>query len=143
LRKIVDLKIEGDATERPCLLKSVEFDPVTDEIVHIDLIGIKEGYPITIDVPFKLVGQPVGVRQGGKLQSSLRKVKVTCMPEDLVEAIEVDVTNLGYGKALYIRDLENVEKLKFAVGGDTAICMVNKPRVVTALAEDATDVVAE
>lgn len=132
LRKVIDLHIEGESTSRQCVLKDITFHPVTDKIEHIDLLGIQDNHPVTVYIPFKMVGSSDAIRTGGKLQQTLLKVKVTCMPEFLQESIEVDISEVNVGGKLYVRDLKNVEHLKFHVSGDTAICMVTKPRVIKA-----------
>jgi large subunit ribosomal protein L25 len=125
---VVNLEVDGK-TEK-CLLKDVVFDPITDKLVHFDLLGLDENTPVTIKVPFKFSGQAEGVRAGGKLKQVLRKVGITCLPKDLVEFFTIDITNLKIGDTFYVRELEVGEGIEFAVGGDTAICMVSKPRVV-------------
>lgn len=129
MARIVSLKFEGEDIKRRCILKKVVFDPVTDAITHFDLLGIKDGQSINIEIPFKLIGQSVGVRNGGKMQHVLLKAKVNCLPENLMESIEVDVSKLKIGKAIAIKDLNNTEGLNFEISTDTVICHVTRPRV--------------
>jgi len=129
MTRIVSLKFEGEETGRRCVLKRVDFDPITDAIVHFDLLGIKDGQSITVDIPFKLIGQSVGVRNGGKLQHVLLKAKVSCLPENLVEYIEVDISKLKIGRAIAIKDLKNTQGLNFEISTETVICHVTRPRV--------------
>lgn len=129
MTRIVSLQVEGEDTKKRCVLKKVVFDPITDAITHIDLLGIKDGQSINVEIPFKLVGQSVGVRNGGKMQHVLLKAKVSCLPENLVEYIEVDVSKLKIGKAIAIKDLKNTEGLNFEISTETVICHVTRPRV--------------
>jgi large subunit ribosomal protein L25 len=69
-------------------LKDVRFDPVSEKITHFDLQGIKQDQKISVEVPFNLSGQPVGVRAGGKLMQTLHKVKIKCLPKDMVESLD-------------------------------------------------------
>jgi large subunit ribosomal protein L25 len=91
LTRVVDLSIEGGETKK-CILKEVKFDPITDEILHFDLVGLTAGNRLVVNIPIALTGQSVGVRNGGVLNHVLRKVKVRCFPKDLIESITVDVT---------------------------------------------------
>lgn len=84
---------------------------------------------LTVEVPVIVKGQSVGVRKGGKLQQSLHKVTIKCLPQHLVDALEVDVTNLDLGKSLHIRDL-SLEGIEFVVPGDTIIVVCKVPRGV-------------
>lgn len=129
MTRVVSLKMEGEEFTKRSILKKVVFDPVTDEITHFDLLGIKDGQSINVEIPFKLVGQSIGVRNGGKMQHVLLKAKVNCLPENLVEYIEVDISKLKIGKAIAIKDLKNTEGLNFEISTETVICHVTRPRV--------------
>lgn len=130
--RVFMLDVEGK--KEKCVLKDIDFDPVTDEIVHFDLLGLKEDEEVTIRVPFKFKGQAKGIVTGGQFRQVLRKVSITALPANLVEFFEIDITELNIGDTLYIRDLDT-ENLEFDVTEDTAICMVSRPRVVTEIEE--------
>ena len=126
LTRVINLQVEGDS-DKLCFLKEVKFDPVSDQIMHFDLQGIKKDQKITFEVPFKLIGQPIGVRQGGKFMQTLHKIKVTCLPKDMVESIDADITHLEMGSILYLKEL-NTENLEIDLIGDTVIARVSRPR---------------
>ena len=123
--KLVNLDVEG--TQKKCLLKDVRFHPVTDNIIHFDLLGINEGQKITVEVPVEFIGQPVGVRKGGVLQQGFHKSKITCMPEHLISTIQVNISNLDVGQRIQLHDLP-LEGIEFAVPMDSLVCAVNIPR---------------
>jgi large subunit ribosomal protein L25 len=127
LTRIVELVVNDEEVRR-CVLKKVDFDPVTDEIVHFDLQGINTGEKLTVEVPFILKGQAIGVRNGGLLAQSVYRTKVTCLPKDLPESLEVDISNLKIGESIYVKDmaLENVE---IFLPDDAIVCSIVKPRV--------------
>lgn len=129
MTRIVSLNVEGEDTNKRCVMKKVVFDPVTDAITHFDLLGIKDGQSINVAIPFKLVGQSIGVRNGGKMQHVLLKAKVNCLPENLMEYIEVDISKLKIGQSIAIKDLTNTEGLNFEISTETVICHVTRPRV--------------
>lgn len=124
--KLINLDIEGDI--KKCVLKDVKFDPVTDKIIHFDLLGISEHQKLTVEVPFEFVGgQPVGVRKGGSFQQVFHKCKITCLPKDLVSSLEVNIESLDLGQAIHLRDIVK-EGIEYGVPEDSLICAVNVPR---------------
>ncbi len=125
--KVVDLKVEGSNQSHQCILKDIQFDPVTDNIVHFDLQGLVKGQKLTVEIPFKLVGQPIGVRQGGKLMQNIIKIKVKSLPQDLVELIEVNIAHLNMGDNLLLKDI-NLGALETELAPETVIATVMKPR---------------
>lgn len=133
--KVIELQVDGKVEK--CLLKDVTFDPITDSLVHFDLLGLDEENEVTIKVPFKYSGQAIGVQAGGRMRVVLQKVEITCLPKDLVEYFPIDITPLNIGDNICVRDLQVSENIQFGVTGDTAICMVSKPRVILDVEEGA------
>lgn len=123
---LINLKINKD--EFDCIVKDVQFDPVTDRIVHFDLLGLTSGEKFTLEVPLLAIGSSVGVKDGGLLQQHLHKLDIECMPADIPQHLEVDVTNLKIGDSIHVSDLqfENIEILN----QPTAVVLsVNHPKV--------------
>lgn len=106
---VVNMNIDGKATT--CILKDIQFHPVTDRILHIDFLQVEEAKPIVIDVPVKLTGHAEGVKAGGKLSLEMRKIRVKGLYKNIPEFLSIDVTNLGLGKTLQIGQLsfDNLE----------------------------------
>jgi large subunit ribosomal protein L25 len=102
---LITLNVEGHE-ELDCIIKEVQFDPVTEKIVHIDLLGLKKGEKIQIEVPVKLIGNAIGIKEGGILQHTLHKVEIECLPSDIPEHLEIDVANLKLGQAIHAGDLK-------------------------------------
>lgn len=124
---LISLNLEGQE-ELECIIKDVQFDPVTEKIVHVDLIGLKRGEKIQIEVPVQLVGTPIGIKEGGVLQHTLHKLDVECLPVNIPEHIEVNITDLKLGSAIHIADLkfENIEILN---SPDSIVASVVHPKV--------------
>lgn len=134
--RIINLHIDGDDDTKECILKEINFHPVTDKIVHFDLYGITRGQKMAVEVPIKLVGQPVGVlKEGGILQHSLRSVKVYCLPKDMPSEITLDITNLSIGSSISLANAD-VENIEFDVPVDTVIASVTRSRVSEKTAEE-------
>lgn len=124
---LISLNLEGQE-ELECIIKDVQFDPVTEKIVHVDLIGLKRGEKIQIEVPVQLVGTPIGIKEGGVLQHTLHKLDVECLPVNIPEHIEINITDLKLGSAIHIADLkfENIEILN---SPDSIVASVVHPKV--------------
>jgi large subunit ribosomal protein L25 len=110
---IINLVIEGITTSYNCILKDIQFDPVSDKPIHFDLFGISEDEKIKIEIPVKLVGAPVGVKDGGVIQHNVHKVEVECFPKDIPSHIEVNIEHLKIGDGVKVGELvhENFEIL--------------------------------
>lgn len=108
---LINLDIEGD--KRTCILQEIQFHPVTDQIIHIDLLEVFPQKPIVIEVPVQLEGHAIGVRAGGKLSLDMRRLKVKGLYENIPEKLVIDVTKLGLGKTVQVGQLkyDNIEIL--------------------------------
>lgn len=102
---LINLEIEG-VGKKTCILKEFQLDPVTDQILHVDFHGLKAGERINVEVAIHLVGVPVGVREGGIIQHSLHKIELECLPDQIPDKIDVDVSNLKIGDSIHVKDLQ-------------------------------------
>jgi large subunit ribosomal protein L25 len=87
-------------------LKDLQFDRVTDRLTHIDLLELVAGKKVLATIPVKFVGNSAGVKAGGKLVTKLKSLKVKCLPKDLKEFIEVDITNLDLNENVRVEDVK-------------------------------------
>lgn len=103
---LVDISIDGAASGQ-VIVREVQRNPVKrSEVIHLDLYAVVAGEPITVEVPVHVVGVSDGVRNfGGVLDLHLHRLTVKCLPRHLPEHIEIDITALGVGDAVYVRDL--------------------------------------
>jgi large subunit ribosomal protein L25 len=126
---VIDLRL-SDGSSRRCILRDVQFDPVSDKPVHFDLQGLKENEKLTMDIPIVLVGGvPKGVRDGGMLQHVVHKVKISCLPKDMPEKIEVNVADLGINDLVHISDL-SVPNVVILDNAENMVVGVLPPAVV-------------
>ena len=100
---IVKIMIDGNAYE--AVMREIQFHPVTDRILHIDFYHIFAEKPVIIEVPVKLKGFAEGVQAGGKLVQVIRKLKVKALTANLPGEVELDVTSLGLGKSIKVKEL--------------------------------------
>ena len=127
---IVDLVVEG--TEKPykVMLKAMQHHPITGRVIHLDFYEVSMTRKIEIELPVKLVGVPTGVaNEGGILEHVLRALTVQCLPGDLIEEVELDVSALAVGKTLRVRDMK-IDAAKYRVmdDPDQVIAAVAAPR---------------
>ena len=124
---LVKMKLD-DGTEKTCVLKDISFDPITDRPTHFDLQGVSANESIRVEVPVVLTGQAIGVRDGGVIDFALHKLEVECIPSELPEHIEVDVTNLHVNESIHVSDL-NLPNLTIVTPADLGIVSITPPRV--------------
>ena len=131
---VVNLMIDGK--ERKAIIKELQFHPTTDALLHADFYEVNEQKPITVGIPVKLNGLAQGVRAGGKLNLSIRKIDVTAPYKMIPEILEIDVTNLGLGKAIKVGEL-SFEGLELATPAQVVVCSVKETRASKAAAAEA------
>ncbi len=133
LRKIVYtphiyvIKLIIDDEEHTAVIKELQFHPVTDALLHIDFLEVNDQKPITIGIPVKLVGLAQGVRDGGRMNLSVRKINVTAPYQQIPEHLDIDVTKLTIGKSIKVGEL-NFEGLELSTGKDVVVCSVKMTR---------------
>ena len=126
---IVELTIDGKVEK--AVMRDVQFHPVREEILHIDFYRVQEGKPVAIAIPVRLTGTAEGVKVGGKLALSARKLVVKAMADQLPDEIVVDVTPLKVGQTIFVGDLQ-FENLQFVTPATTAVCAVRVTRATRA-----------
>jgi large subunit ribosomal protein L25 len=121
--KMVKLNVEGNSATHSCILKDISFDPITDKIVHIDLHGVSADKPMHVEIPVTLTGNSIGEREGGMVELLLHKLEIECLPANMPEHIEIDITDLAIGKSIHVSEL-NLENMRVLTHGDPAIVHV-------------------
>ena len=116
-----DLDLDGK--KRITLLKEIQFDPISDQVIHIDFYEVDPAKPVKVRIPLKLVGNSAGVKAGGKLKHSLKKIAIKGMIEDIPNVYEVNIEDLKLGETIRIKDLKS-DKLEFTENGSTLIASV-------------------
>ena len=122
---VVNLDIDGEIHQ--AIMKELQFHPTTDAVLHIDFFEINEKKDITVGIPVKLNGLAQGVRDGGKLNLSIRKIDVKAPYKQIPEQLEIDVTKLGLGKSIKVADL-SFEGLELATPAQVVVCSVKETR---------------
>ncbi len=131
------LRIDGKP-DQACILKEVQFDPVTDRIVHFDFQLLTEGQKLTMEVPVTLVGEAPGTKVGGVLQQAVSKLEIECLPTNIPDHIEVDISQLGIGDSISVGDL-NIPDVAILNDPEEVIVTIIAPAKEEAGAEEATE----
>src|SRR4030095_3654640 len=107
--QFAEIKLNGDTYR--CILKDLQFDKVTDKLIHADLLELVEDKKVIASIPLKFVGSPVGVKEGGKLHIKMKTLKVKTYPKYLREHIDVNIDNLELNGTVRVEDvqIENYE----------------------------------
>ncbi|MDL2230597.1 50S ribosomal protein L25/general stress protein Ctc [Alistipes sp. OttesenSCG-928-L06] len=122
---IINFDIEGQ--KETGVMREVQFHPVREEVLHIDFYKVQPGKPVAVDVPVRLEGNSEGVKLGGKLMLSKRKLRIQGEMSKLPDEIVVDVTELGLGKTVFVEDLSSDDYI-FLTPPTTAVCAVKMTR---------------
>lgn len=126
---IFDLILENDGEEasETVMIKDVQKDPIKGDIIHIDFHQISMDEKITISVPIKLTGDAAGVTEGGVLQQLLREIEVECLPINIPEEIEVDISELGMGDSLLVSNVDVSDEIDIITPLDEVIVTIVAP----------------
>jgi large subunit ribosomal protein L25 len=125
------------------LIKEIQVHPVSQKVTHIDFYELTAGKKIRTKIAVKLNGSPVGVKEGGILEHFVWDVQVECLPEDLIDAIELDVSPLNIGDAVHVRDLKVTDKIRLLDNADEIVVTIGLPAKEEEVAATAAAVPAE
>jgi len=103
--QLADVKVDGKTYR--CILKDLQFDKVSDSLIHVDLLELVEDKKVIATLPLKFVGTSVGVKGGGKLVIKMKSLNVKTLPKYLKETIEVDITNLELNANIRVEDVKD------------------------------------
>ena len=133
---VVNIELEGKV--RIGVIKEIQFHPTTDAVLHIDFYETNPEKPITIGIPVHLVGLAQGVRDGGRMNLSIRKIEVTAPYKQIPEFLDVDVTPLRIGKSIKVGQL-SYEGLEIATSKEVIVCSVKMTRAASKNAAEETE----
>ena len=131
---VINLIIDGES--HTAIMKELQFHPVTDALLHVDFYEINDQKPITIGIPVKLNGLAQGVRDGGRMNLSVRKLNVTAKYQDIPEHLDIDVTSIKVGELHF-------DGLELATSKDVVVCSIKATRKSAAAAANSDNSDAE
>ena len=134
--KLAEITVDGVAYK--CILKDAQYHPVTDEIVHMDFLQLVPNKVVKVNIPVGFKGVSPGVKAGGKLMPKLRTVKIKTTPENLVNKLFVDISEVKLGFSVRIKDVELQDGMTIMNPMSTPVASVEVPRALrSASAEEA------
>ncbi|MEO6814045.1 MAG: 50S ribosomal protein L25 [Ginsengibacter sp.] len=101
---LAEVTVEGNAYK--CVLKDLQFDKVSDKLLHVDFLELVADKRVTVNIPLKFTGAPAGVKEGGKLAVKMKSLKVKTLPEFLAENIILDITDLKLNENVRVQDVK-------------------------------------
>ncbi|AZF03520.1 50S ribosomal protein L25/general stress protein Ctc [Pseudomonas sp. R5-89-07] len=137
---VIELNVDG--AKQNVIVKAMQRHPSKQFIMHADFVRVVAGQKLTAIVPVHFVGEEAPVKKGGEISHVLNEIEVTCLPKDLPEFIEVDLSALEIGAIVHLSDLKapkGVEFVALAHGDDKAVANVHAPRVAPEAEEGAAE----
>lgn len=130
--KLAEIHAGGETHK--CIIKDSTFHPVTDELVHLDFLRLRDGIPIKLEIPVSYKGKSPGVKAGGKLITTMRKVKVKTIPSKIVDTLYVNIDGLELGESVRVKDIELPEGMEIMTDTATPVAMIEIPRALKSAA---------
>ncbi|MCL2069681.1 MAG: 50S ribosomal protein L25 [Treponema sp.] len=143
VRKISEstiVKVEIDGKPYDAFVKDTQRNIVDGKILHVDFYEVKSDELLRARVTIQLKGNPAGVREGGVLEFPLHEIEVECLPKDLPERIELDISGLGVNQAIYVRDLNLSKAVRIISSTEQVIVLVKYAKEEKAVAVEETEV---
>jgi len=125
---LLDLDVQnGGNNKKTVMIKELQIDPVKFKYLHVDFYEVRMDQQITTTVPVAAVGTSKGVEEGGILQIIRRELEVNCLPGDIPEQIEIDITELDVGDSLHVEDIQLGEKIEIPYETNFTVLTVVSP----------------
>ncbi|RFB10952.1 50S ribosomal protein L25/general stress protein Ctc [Bacillus sp. HNG] len=122
------IKLSINNNQHSVMLHDVQTDPIKSEVIHADFLIVNMSTEVTVDVNLNLVGEAVGVKDGGVLQQSIHQISISALPTDIPQTIDVDVTNLGVGDVIKLEDIDSNGKYTINQDLSQVVASVLAPR---------------
>ena len=135
-KKVINDALKSDAQvyqisvgskNRDVIIKSVQYHPITEQMLHIDLYGVRMDQVVTVKVPIEIIGQSEGVKAGGVLNQTITELDITCLPGNIPQNIEIDITELNIGDSIRFGQLSLSEGITVEGDEENLIIAVNEP----------------
>ena len=126
---MLNMKIEGEKSQqdRLAIFRDFQKDPLTGEVLHVDLFEISIDKPLRVKVPLEMMGSPIGVKEGGVLQHLIREVEIEGLPLAIPDHLKFDVSSLPIGGAVHVDDIPLVEGIQMLSEGRQVVVSVSAP----------------
>jgi large subunit ribosomal protein L25 len=122
---IINLEIEGEGT-RLAFLQAIQHDPISGAAVHADFLAIDEKTEITAHIPAHIHGESPGVKSGGVIEQYVHAIEITCLPDDLPEGIDLDISGLQLGDSLHLGDIKYPKGVRPTHAADVVVIHIGR-----------------
>jgi large subunit ribosomal protein L25 len=139
--RLVELEIGGEKIK--CILKTAQFNPVTEAIEHVDFLRLIDGRKVKVEVPVTFKGVAPGLKSGGAMIQKLRRVKIEAIPENLIDELELDISKLQLGQSIRVRDIEKHEGVEVLNNEGIPIASIEVPRLLKTIEEEEAEAAEE
>ncbi len=126
--KLGEIELEG--AKYRCIVKDIQFHPVTDRILHIDFLRLMPGVPFKATVPLRFEGQAPGVKAGGKFIATMRKINILTTPEYVVDEVVADISGMELGSTIRVRDIRLPQGVSIINNGAIPVALIEIPRAL-------------
>ncbi|MCF6157807.1 MAG: 50S ribosomal protein L25 [wastewater metagenome] len=120
------IRLSFDNKKESALVKDVQYDTLEDCILHVDFSRIDLNESVTLWVPVELIGEAAGVKEGGMLAHVMKDVEIECLPTAIPEKIKINISELGLGKSIHVRELPSLEGVRYISNGDLVVVSVHQ-----------------
>jgi len=137
-RGLIELEIDDgkEKVSRLAIIKDLQYNSLKRQIVHIDFYGVTLKEKLTLEVDIELVGEPIGLKEGGILQVELRKVEIECLPSQMPDSLKVDLSSLKIGDHISVGDMIIPEGVEVLTESDRVVAAVFQPTKIEEVAEE-------
>ena len=130
-------EVEKGKEKQYVMIKEIQYHPVTDEIIHVDLMRVRRSEKLTISVPLVLIGESIGVKEGGILSQSINQVEISCLPTDVPENIEIDINDLELNSSINVGDINLKNKdIEILTASDINVLSIQAPSIEEEVLEE-------
>lgn len=120
------IRLTVDNKKESALIKEVQYDNLTDRVLHVDFSRIDLDERVKLRVPIELVGESVGVKEGGVLTHVVKDIEIECLPIAIPEKIKVNISELGLGKAIHVKELPAMEGIQYTSDSEAVVVSVHQ-----------------
>ena len=127
---IIEMKLDKSDLKKNVLLKDAHLDTLTSDPLHLDFYEITEGMDVKVSAPLLFTGKPEGVKNGGVIQTLSNEIKIECLPTNIPNIIEIDISDLNIGDTLRVKDIKPMNGIEILSNPESTIISVLAPRLV-------------
>ncbi len=125
---LINLKLDGsEGADRMALIKDYEIDPITGKLIHVDLMEVALNEKVKIPVAVHITGSSIGVKEGGIFQYGIRQLEIECLPNQIPDSIEVNISALKVNESLHVRDIKIAEGVRILTDPDATVATIQPP----------------